>query len=238
MKHRGRAHRSQRAASGVPDDGVGRVPATGAREPRTIREIDVLVHHEERFVEPAELVEERARDQECRAARAEDLARSQEFVRGRSVAPLVGAARAQVAVSGAVDDVRVIQRHDARRGQLMIGVLDACGMQAREPVRSGDRVVVEECEQRSGRGARGPIVAGGESEIGLVVHDPDGWKRGRHESQGAVRRSIVGEDRLERWSAGLRGQRREAGPQKITAVVVQHDDGDRGGHALLPINRV
>src|SRR5207342_3932973 len=65
---------SQRTATGVFDHGVVRVEDACAKQPRAVREIDVLVDHEEVLVEPLEGLEQGAPDEERAAARAEHFA--------------------------------------------------------------------------------------------------------------------------------------------------------------------
>jgi hypothetical protein len=99
--------RAERRAAGVPDAGVRRVPHTQAAEPRPIRQVDVLIDHEEALVEPAERLERVAADHERGAAGAEHLTRRAIRGGGRAVAVLERGARAQIAVAGAVDRRRI-----------------------------------------------------------------------------------------------------------------------------------
>src|SRR5439155_424995 len=64
------ADRAERAAAGVADDRARGVPRAQTAESRAVRQVHVLVVHEEACVEPAERLERLAADHECPAARA------------------------------------------------------------------------------------------------------------------------------------------------------------------------
>ena len=225
---------SERAA-GVPDAGVRRVPHAQAAQPRPIRQVDVLVDHEEALVEPAERLERVAADHERGAARAEHFTRRGTRRGRRAVAVLERGARAQIAVAGAVDRRRIVQEHDTRRDQRELRMRDRRVPEPREPRRLDHRVVVEKRQPLARRGARAGVVAGGRSRGWRPSRqaEPLGYDGSRQRNR-AVGRTIIDDERLIRRRTDLRRDRIQAARKPSRAVVVEddHRDGRRHGSSL------
>ncbi len=112
MEYRGGAHDPQGAAPRVPDDGIGHVPAATSCQPRAVGEVDVFVDHEEIFVEAAQPFEQFVLNRKGGATDTKHFTRSHEPSGMGAVAVFESAARAQIAVTSAVDDVRTVEKHD------------------------------------------------------------------------------------------------------------------------------
>jgi GT2 family glycosyltransferase len=72
-------------------------------QPRAIRQVDVLVHHEEARIEPTERMEQFAANHHGRAARAKHLLGGRAALRWLAVSALECAACPVISVAGAVD---------------------------------------------------------------------------------------------------------------------------------------
>ena len=77
-----RAERSDEHAAGVPHDRICCVPHARASETRPIREVDVLVYHEEALVEAAECLEQVAADHHARGCHRGHASDGAQFARG------------------------------------------------------------------------------------------------------------------------------------------------------------
>ena len=215
-------------------DRVRGVPAAVPRQPRAIRQVHVLVDHEKPLVESAERSEEAAPDQECRAARAEHFRGRRELAGAPAVSRLERAPGAKIAVTGAVDSIRIVQEDDPR-GDEGVRRASGCGrVQTRQPRGIRDRVVVQEREPLAARRARARVVAACEAGVRVQRDDAHVRIRGRDERGGSVRRSVVDDDDFEGRRSGLRCQRMETARQPRPSVAVQDDDADprrgRRGH--------
>src|SRR6185295_19311839 len=154
----------------VPDDRVGRVPAAVATEPRPVGQVDVLVHHEERLVEPAELLEHRAPDHERRPARAEHFLGPAVVVGAPAGAALVRAARPYGPVAGAVDDGRVVHPDQPRGDEVAAGPGRERRVEPGEPVAGDDRVVIEKNQASPAGTSRTGVVPGGKAEVTVRLY--------------------------------------------------------------------
>ena len=189
------------------DDRIGRIPAAISGKPRAVREVDVFIDHEEVLVEAAQPLEQLAPDREGGAAGAKHLARVHKPCGMRAVAVLERAAGAQVAVAGAVDDVRTIEKDDPRGDERTVRRLGR-SQRGRRASQSGAGigVVVQEREPLAASHARAGVVAGGEPEVAAVVDDPHGRK-----PAGDAARSIRRSRRCRR--AGSRTAARQPAPR-------------------------
>ena len=104
------------------------------------------------------------------------------------------AAGAKVAVASAVDHVRTIQQHDPGRHKPSFwAVLEHGRIQARQPVRRRNRVVVEKRQHSPARRASGRVIAASKAKIAAVVDDPHGRKSRSGEADRSVSRPVVDE---------------------------------------------
>ncbi len=242
--HRGRTCHPERRASGMAHDRLRRVPAAEPEEPRAIREVHVLVDHEEALIESAQRLEHGAPYEKCAAARTEHLPGRQGIACRPAISVLERTARAEVAVARTVHRRGIVQKHEAGRGKRELRPRRQGAVQPREPVRLGHGVVVEEHEHRAARRARAGIVACRKSEIRTGLNEMQRFKgalgrRGSHpldvRANGlgrSVGRSVVHDNHLESRRPKLRRQRIEARPKPAAPVVVEDDHGDEVSDAI------
>ena len=186
MKHRWPADRPERCASVMANDGLRDVTAAVAAQPRSIRQVHILVGHEEVVVESPKFVEDRLRHQAGAAAHPEHLRRDASQLHRFPVVPLERTAPPEQPVTGAVDDTRVVHVHDARCSQRKTRRQLDSSAQRTKPARIRNCVVVEKRDELAARLTRAGVVAAGEAEILGERDHPDTRKTGADELGSAI----------------------------------------------------
>ncbi len=175
----------------------------------------------------ADALEHVAANHTGRAADSEHLGRIIRKHRRLSVQTFVRPAPSRVPIAGAVDELRVVQVDDARRGH--IGPRRQFERRAQRPQEAGQDlgVVVQQHQIAPVRFAASDVRRAGETTVGVERNDPHLGEVVAHEIDGSVTRRVVDEDDLG-CGLALRSHRLEAGTEPVPAVVRHDDDRDRG----------
>ena len=157
-------------------DRVRYVRAPESTQLKSVREIDVFVDGKECAIEPAQFLECIATNQERRAAGPKHIAAAACLAHRSAMAPFERPAPTRDAVSGAVDNRRIVHEHDARGRKCHFRIAVERAPQRGKPARLGSSIVVEKRQVvAAGRLCAG-IVACGKARVAPEREDAHGRK--------------------------------------------------------------